>query len=257
MSPAKWFFRKHEEEPTTEVAIWRRASEDLYLVLAAFDPKDQSAAVQVVVNPLVNWIWLGFGIMALGTGIALLPDRTFAFALSRLPAEAATTVPLVLLALLVSAAPVRAQQPSGHVERPQDVAIRALTPLEKQLHNEVVCTCGTCGHKTLATCFCPESEKLKDQIAEQIKAGKDHDGVIAYLVNAHGGQDVLGAPIDKGFNRLAWLVPVLAGAGGIAVIGFVAVKWSRRDEDQPAGVAGGAADPQLEARLDDELRDIE
>ena len=34
------------------------------------------------VNPLVNWIWLGFGIMALGTGIALLPERSYAFALA-------------------------------------------------------------------------------------------------------------------------------------------------------------------------------
>src|SRR5687767_10526302 len=33
MYPAKWFFRKHEQEPTTEVAIRRTFSEDLYLVM--------------------------------------------------------------------------------------------------------------------------------------------------------------------------------------------------------------------------------
>ena len=32
--PAKWFFRKHESEPTTEVAIRRTLAEDLYIVLA-------------------------------------------------------------------------------------------------------------------------------------------------------------------------------------------------------------------------------
>ena len=47
--PAKWFFRKHEEEPTTEVAIRRSFAEDLYLVLA-FQPSDlptQAASLQI------------------------------------------------------------------------------------------------------------------------------------------------------------------------------------------------------------------
>jgi cytochrome c biogenesis factor len=40
------------------------------------------------VNPLVDWIWMGFGLMALGTGIALLPEGTYSFALAKLPDEA-------------------------------------------------------------------------------------------------------------------------------------------------------------------------
>src|SRR5437773_2745530 len=34
--PGKWFFRKHEEEPATQVAIRRTPAEDLYVVLPAF-----------------------------------------------------------------------------------------------------------------------------------------------------------------------------------------------------------------------------
>ena len=52
--PARWFFRKHETEPTTEVAIRRSVSEDLYVTLAAYDLADQSATFQVTVNPLVQ-----------------------------------------------------------------------------------------------------------------------------------------------------------------------------------------------------------
>jgi cytochrome c-type biogenesis protein CcmF len=96
MSPARWFYRKHEEQPTTEVAIRRGLTEDLYIVMPAYELQDQSITVQVVINPLVNWIWMGFTILVLGTGICLLPERTFAFAVSRIPAGAATT-PLVLL----------------------------------------------------------------------------------------------------------------------------------------------------------------
>jgi cytochrome c-type biogenesis protein CcmF len=91
MYPARWFFRKHEEQPTTEVAIRRTVAEDLYLVMPAYELKDQSMSLQVVINPLVNWIWAGFGILFLGTGITLLPERAFAFALGRVPAEAGTT----------------------------------------------------------------------------------------------------------------------------------------------------------------------
>jgi cytochrome c-type biogenesis protein CcmF len=88
MYPARWFFRKHEDQPTTEVAIRRTVAEDLYLVMPAYELGDQSMSLQVVINPLVNWIWAGFGLLVIGTGIALLPERAFALALSRLPANA-------------------------------------------------------------------------------------------------------------------------------------------------------------------------
>ena len=59
MYPAKWFFRKHEDEPTTEVAIRRSIAEDIYLVMPAFNLEEQSASMEIVVNPLVNWVWVG------------------------------------------------------------------------------------------------------------------------------------------------------------------------------------------------------
>ena len=42
--------------------------------------RSRARAWRSYVNPLVNWVWLGFGILALGTGIALLPETAFAFA---------------------------------------------------------------------------------------------------------------------------------------------------------------------------------
>jgi hypothetical protein len=74
MYPAKWIFRKHEESPTTEVAINRGFAQDVYLVLATFDAATQTASLAIDINPLVNWVWMGFGLLALGIGIALLPD---------------------------------------------------------------------------------------------------------------------------------------------------------------------------------------
>ena len=95
--PAKWFYRKHEQEPVSQVAIRRSAAEDLYIVMPGFDPQEQSVSLQVVINPLVDWIWAGFGILAMGTLIALLPEATFSFAAVRVPAGAATTTLVLLL----------------------------------------------------------------------------------------------------------------------------------------------------------------
>src|SRR5262245_8295981 len=100
MYPARWAFRKHEGTPTTEVAIRRGFGEDLYVVMPSNDPAtvaSQVAPLEIIINPLVNWIWLGFGVMAFGTGIALLPERAYSFALAKMPVEAATTAVLVLI----------------------------------------------------------------------------------------------------------------------------------------------------------------
>ena len=66
---------------------------------------------------------------------------------------------------------------------------------------------------------------------------------------------MLGAPIDKGFNRLAWLVPYLVGATGAVAVGFAAVKWTRKPDDDPD--ASGETDAALDERIDDELRDLD
>jgi c-type cytochrome biogenesis protein CcmF len=62
-------------------------------------------------------------------------------------------------------------------------------------------------------------------------------------------------PIDKGFARLAWLVPYLVGASGAVMVGFAAVRWSRRPEH--AAEAAPAVDAEIDERINDELRDLD
>ena len=255
MHPAKWFYNKREEEPTTEVAIRRAPAEDLYIVLAGYDVSTQTATYAITVNPLVNWIWLGFGVMALGTGIALLPETVFAFAGAKIPSGAATTTMLLLL-LLLPAAPVRAQ----HVETPQSASTEvARTPLEKELWQEVICMCGTCGRKRIGDFCCAKAAEMRGEVARLLDEGKTRQEVLDYFVAKYGSQEPLASPIDKGFNRAAWLLPYVLGATGAAMVAFVAVKWSRREEDPgaPDAPAASSADSELQARLDDELRDLD
>ena len=83
--PAKWFFHNHESEPTTEVAIKRAPTEDLYITLGNYDLAEGTATLKLVVNPKVNFIWFGFMLLALATGIVLVPDSV----LERMTAGAA------------------------------------------------------------------------------------------------------------------------------------------------------------------------
>jgi cytochrome c-type biogenesis protein CcmF len=74
MHPEKRFY-KASRQPTTEAAIRPRMNEDLYVVYAGISENQQHAVIHVRRNPLVNWIWLGGLVMALGTLIALVPSR--------------------------------------------------------------------------------------------------------------------------------------------------------------------------------------
>jgi cytochrome c-type biogenesis protein CcmF len=255
MQPAKWFYAKREEEPTTEVAIRRSVGEDLYIVLAGYDVANQTATYAVTVNPLVNWIWFGFGILAFGTGIALLPESAFAFAAARLPAGAATTTSLLLIFLLLPAM-ARAQ----HVEDPQSVPTVPRTELERELQHEIICMCGTCGRKRIGECTCGMAAQMRAEVATLVAAGNTREQVYEYYIAKYGSQEPLASPIDKGFNRLAWFFPYLIGASGALVVGLVALRWSRR-EDETGATAGSPADSpddsELQARLDHELRDLD
>src|SRR4051812_28796568 len=257
--PAQWRYRRHEQEPTTEVAIRRTPAEDLYAVLGGFDLADQSVTLQLVVNPLVNWIWVGFGIMALGTGIALLPERSFAFALAKMPAEAAaTTVALLVVFALAGGTTLSAQTGMGGGDNTR-TSFYPRTPFEKEMQHEIVCTCGACGHQTLAECRkdnCATSHEMRGMLASLIDSGvSDHDKIIQAFIAKYGSEEMLGAPVDKGFSRLAWLFPYLVGATSAVAVGFAAVKWTRKPDEPAATAAPG--DPALDERIDDELRDLD
>jgi cytochrome c-type biogenesis protein CcmF len=66
---------KASQEVTSRVAIRTSPREDLYVVLAGQDPDTHKAIVQVFINPLVMWVWVGGIVLFLGTLLALIPSR--------------------------------------------------------------------------------------------------------------------------------------------------------------------------------------
>jgi cytochrome c-type biogenesis protein CcmF len=246
MAPARWFFAKHEDQPTTEVAIRRATGEDVYIVLAAYDVATQNATYAVTINPLVNWIWLGFAVLAFGTGIALLPERAFALAGARVPDGAVTTTVMLLLLLVPGLAGAQTVVPRSELRR--------------QLEGDIMCKCGGC-KAPMNNCpmgvGCHGLKEQSDKLDAYLAQGMTREQVKAAFVADHGGQDILAAPIDEGFNRLAWALPYVAGITGAAVVGLVARRWTRRDGDAAADIPPVPEEDALRARLDDELRDLD
>jgi len=250
LEPARWFFNKHEDQPTTEVAIRRSGAEDVYVVLAGYDVASQSATYAITVNPLVNWIWIGFGVMAIGTGIALLPDIAFSFAIARIPSTATTSL---LLLLLVFPAGLRAQ----HAENPQEVLTVPKSALERDLQKEIICMCGTCGRKRIGECTCARAARMREEVSTLVADGKSREDVYQYYIAKYGSQEPLASPINKGFNRLAWLFPYVLGTSGAVAVAFAAIRWSHRQVESPSTSVSVGINPELQARLDDELRDLD
>jgi cytochrome c-type biogenesis protein CcmF len=245
LTPARWFFAKHEDQPTTEVAMRRAPGEDVYVVLAAYEVETQTGIYTVTINPLVNWIWFGFAVLAFGTGIALLPERAFAFAGARVPDGTVTTTLVLLLMLLPGIAGAQTVVPRSE--------------LRKQLEGDIMCTCGGCRAPMNNCPMGAGCHGLKEQSAKldkYLEQGMNRDQVRAAFIADHGGQDVLAAPLDEGFNRLAWALPYVVGVTGAALVGLVAMRWSRRQDAAPT-IPEAPVEDALRARLDDELRDLD
>jgi cytochrome c-type biogenesis protein CcmH/NrfF len=160
----------------------------------------------------------------------------------------------LVLAAVLWAAPVSAQMTGGMETQ---TSFYARTPFEKQMQKEIVCTCN-CGHIAIGECRkdpCEVSHKMRGELAALIDQNKSRDEIIQWFITTYDSQEMLGAPLDEGFNRLAWFLPWALGATGAVMVGFAAMKWSRRgaeDADAPA-----ESDRALDERLDDELRNLD
>jgi len=66
-------FHWNVEQWVTEVAIRTSLKEDLYVILASM-AEDGSASFQILINPLVVWLWIGGGLLLLGAAVAIWPS---------------------------------------------------------------------------------------------------------------------------------------------------------------------------------------
>ncbi len=129
----------------------------------------------------------------------------------------------------------------------------------EDIEDEVVCpTCNT----TLAVSRSPIAERMRAFIRARIAAGDTKSEIKAKLVDEFG-EGVLAAPPARGFNLLAWVLPLAGALAAAIVLLLLARRWlPARSEGEPPEARGsvngrGALDPELERRVDDELARFE
>jgi cytochrome c-type biogenesis protein CcmH len=152
-----------------------------------------------------------------------------------------TRFALTILAALVLAVPALASEEH---------------PTLSELENEVYCpTCKT----LLAVSSSPIAQRMREFIRERIAAGDTKDEIKESLV-AEFGESVLAAPPKRGFNLLAWVLPLVGIAVAGAAVGVLAWRWTKAGKRGRPAAPGdptlnghGKLDPELERRLDEEL----
>ncbi len=112
-------------------------------------------------------------------------------------------------------------------------------------------------HERLDQSSSPFANQVRAHLDSWCAAGWSGDRVRSTLVSQFG-PEILAAPPKRGFDLLAWLVPAAVLVAGAAVVGGLALMWSRSRRGPPGeGGGGGDIDPALERRIDADLAALE
>jgi cytochrome c-type biogenesis protein CcmH len=101
-------------------------------------------------------------------------------------------------------------------------------PTQAELEGELVCP--TC-HTTLDQSNAPVALRMKAFVRQRIAAGDTKSEIKEQLV-AQFGKGVLAAPEKKGFDLLAWVLPIVGLVAGAGVLSVLLWRWTRRPEDE-------------------------
>jgi cytochrome c-type biogenesis protein CcmF len=255
LDPGKLMYKRQPDAPQTVVAISHGLRHDVYVIVGSIDPETKVASLQIHVNPLVSWIWIGCIILILGSVVCMWPQvelgESRVWAGARGAAAVATSV---FLGIMLAATPIaRAQSMTpGNM----DGYVRIDNDDERLLFGKLRCTCPGC-QRPLSSCSCGEADAARERIREQMRARLTVDEIVASYVAEHG-TDALLVPPNSGVMKAIYAVPVL----GIALGGYGLVRmlrrWRRNEgAAQKAAAAKTAPKDAYDARLDDELKELD
>ncbi len=253
------YFKKNQ--PTTEVSIKSMLSEDVYIVLTGFDESTKRANFRVYINPLVNWVWLGFLFLTLGAFLCIFPkswvDGASKRRRTRLGRIGEVAV-LLLIAGLVTFGFVRAanaDQPAAapaaeYQEAPRHNdgvgyahRCRPDSPTARKLTHDLICMCGGCKRESLHDCKCGYAAQERCKLLTMLSkydVGTDSVNEEAYrevrsLFIQEYGQVVLSSPSSK----MSWAIPIVAICGALVILFAVGRRWVHVGNAAVATAGGG------------------
>ncbi len=154
-------------------------------------------------------------------------------------ARAVLSLVVAVVALLAGAASASEQRPT-------------LSELEGQV------MCPSC-HTPLDQSESPAADRIRAFIRARIRAGDTRSEIKERLAREFGPA-ILAAPPRKGFDLLAWWLPVVGVAGGGIALAVLAWRWSAARGEAGVPAVSASADglpPELERRVDEELARFE
>ena len=111
--------------------------------------------------------------------------------------------------------------------------------------------CPTC-HTTLDMSDAAAAQQIKTRISQRIAACWTAQRIETELVAIYG-QAILAEPSHKGFDLLAWWLPIAGVLAGAVILAFGVWRWSRRREPEEPEPEGSGLDEETERKLDDLL----
>ncbi len=116
----------------------------------------------------------------------------------------------------------------------------------KDLGHRLMCVCGC--NQILLECNhvgCQYSDRMRYELMANISRGDSDDLTLQAFVQKYG-TTVIAAPTSTGFNRVAWIMPFVALAMGLATVVLIVRAWKMR----PAPLPGDGIRPVNGAELD-------
>lgn len=135
----------------------------------------------------------------------------------------------------------------------------AAVPPVSSVSDKIMCLCGC--NSVLSVCPHPDCSwgvPAKEDIKQQLAAGKTPEAIIAQYVSKYGEQ-VLAAPTKRGFNMVVWVLPFVMLLIGAVVIYYLARTWAARHADaaEEATVVPARVEDhpdEMVRRMEDELK---
>jgi cytochrome c-type biogenesis protein CcmH/NrfF len=123
----------------------------------------------------------------------------------------------------------------------------------KEVTNNILCQCGC--NLTVAACelamTCDVSKKMKYDAAVMLDQGMTPQQALDQFAQDYG-EKVLAAPTKEGINLVSWILPFVGLAAGILLVGWALTGW-RKQRPETADVPSPDLDPDVQARIDDEV----
>ncbi len=70
-----WKSDPEERQPHSELDIYSTIQKDIYSIFSAYDAQKNIGYFKIMINPLVNWVWIGGVMMVIGSLFAFWPSR--------------------------------------------------------------------------------------------------------------------------------------------------------------------------------------